>query len=295
MTETQLLALEFRECDTCRAKPGTPLLCDGCLHNRLVIAELRKHFSAPVSESSERLKGLVEKWRKRAKYDSAREDADQCASELEAELGECAQPSDELPVIDEFPCWTYIVEMINQNVKHKSKGYGLGDMTWFDQLEHLQDEVKELKDAVTAQHAKEEIADVLGVVLHMAIFQGDTPQTLSGRLFGKLRARFEMPNPPQVAAPPATSEPQAGERPCSVRKTFERLIEQAAEAAAIFVRQSESSKCECDPEVGAAPCEACGAYSMAKKLNASVAACRGRLERLMKEPATAQAGEESGA
>ena len=25
---------EFVECDTCRAKPGTPVLCRGCLTNR---------------------------------------------------------------------------------------------------------------------------------------------------------------------------------------------------------------------------------------------------------------------
>lgn len=32
--------LEFQECDTCRAKPGTPALCSGCLHNRWLIGEL---------------------------------------------------------------------------------------------------------------------------------------------------------------------------------------------------------------------------------------------------------------
>lgn len=30
----------FMECDTCRAKPGTPPLCAGCLHNRSVIGGL---------------------------------------------------------------------------------------------------------------------------------------------------------------------------------------------------------------------------------------------------------------
>ena len=32
----------FTECDTCRAKPGTPYLCSGCLKNRYLISELRK-------------------------------------------------------------------------------------------------------------------------------------------------------------------------------------------------------------------------------------------------------------
>jgi hypothetical protein len=31
---------EFMECDTCRAKPGSPTLCKGCLHNRELINRL---------------------------------------------------------------------------------------------------------------------------------------------------------------------------------------------------------------------------------------------------------------
>lgn len=31
---------EFMECDTCRAKPGSPILCSGCLHNRDAIKKL---------------------------------------------------------------------------------------------------------------------------------------------------------------------------------------------------------------------------------------------------------------
>lgn len=30
--------LRFAECDTCAAKPGSPFLCAGCLHNRDVIS-----------------------------------------------------------------------------------------------------------------------------------------------------------------------------------------------------------------------------------------------------------------
>jgi hypothetical protein len=33
---------EFEECDTCRKKSGSPALCYGCLHNRLVIERLKK-------------------------------------------------------------------------------------------------------------------------------------------------------------------------------------------------------------------------------------------------------------
>ena len=31
----------FVECDSCRAKPGSPLLCAGCIHNREVISFLK--------------------------------------------------------------------------------------------------------------------------------------------------------------------------------------------------------------------------------------------------------------
>ena len=34
--------LEFMECDTCRAKPGSPVLCVGCLHNRVAIGRLQE-------------------------------------------------------------------------------------------------------------------------------------------------------------------------------------------------------------------------------------------------------------
>jgi hypothetical protein len=32
--------LKFIECDACAAKPGAPMLCAGCLQNRLVIEQL---------------------------------------------------------------------------------------------------------------------------------------------------------------------------------------------------------------------------------------------------------------
>lgn len=32
--------IEFTECDTCRAKPGSPDLCEGCLKNRKAIADV---------------------------------------------------------------------------------------------------------------------------------------------------------------------------------------------------------------------------------------------------------------
>lgn len=37
----RLRQLEFMECDTCRAKRGSPFLCPGCLNNRLAIELLK--------------------------------------------------------------------------------------------------------------------------------------------------------------------------------------------------------------------------------------------------------------
>ena len=37
--------LEFMECTTCRAKPGMPRLCDGCLNNRTAIFRLREELA----------------------------------------------------------------------------------------------------------------------------------------------------------------------------------------------------------------------------------------------------------
>lgn len=32
---------DFAECDTCRQKPGSPLLCERCLHNRALVSALK--------------------------------------------------------------------------------------------------------------------------------------------------------------------------------------------------------------------------------------------------------------
>lgn len=38
------MGLSFMECDTCRAKPGTPELCEGCRHNREVINTMNREL-----------------------------------------------------------------------------------------------------------------------------------------------------------------------------------------------------------------------------------------------------------
>ena len=36
---------EFKECDTCRKKSGTPVLCSGCIQNRGVILSLQRELA----------------------------------------------------------------------------------------------------------------------------------------------------------------------------------------------------------------------------------------------------------
>lgn len=62
--------LKFMECSTCAAKPGSPILCQGCLNNRTVIDRLleerRKarelfHITNPdLPNFTENLKHLIE-------------------------------------------------------------------------------------------------------------------------------------------------------------------------------------------------------------------------------------------
>ena len=46
-----LFDLEFRECLACQAKPGSPVLCGPCLHNRAVIARLALHANLKKAAS----------------------------------------------------------------------------------------------------------------------------------------------------------------------------------------------------------------------------------------------------
>ena len=38
----------FMECDTCRAKPGSPQLCAGCIHNRRMIGNLKSALAEAI-------------------------------------------------------------------------------------------------------------------------------------------------------------------------------------------------------------------------------------------------------
>ena len=52
---------EFVECDTCRAKPGTPLLCSTCFHNRSAISVLTRQL-AEAQQKVERLTNADKVW-----------------------------------------------------------------------------------------------------------------------------------------------------------------------------------------------------------------------------------------
>jgi len=56
---------EFRECDTCSAKLGSPILCSGCLHNRLIISKI----SQKLAEQEERHKREIEDLKKETHTD----------------------------------------------------------------------------------------------------------------------------------------------------------------------------------------------------------------------------------
>ena len=45
--------IEIIECDTCRSKSGSPTLCDGCLHNRLMASFLDVPFTHWPTEDNE--------------------------------------------------------------------------------------------------------------------------------------------------------------------------------------------------------------------------------------------------
>ncbi len=47
--------LKFQECGECIVKPGSPYLCESCLHNRKVIGELQRNVTPSMAEAMEEL------------------------------------------------------------------------------------------------------------------------------------------------------------------------------------------------------------------------------------------------
>lgn len=42
--EDNAAMFEFRECASCDAKPGSPALCEACLHNRKLVTDLNRRI-----------------------------------------------------------------------------------------------------------------------------------------------------------------------------------------------------------------------------------------------------------
>jgi len=57
-TEPKVPIGEFKECDACRAKPGSPVLCEACLHNRGMVHDLKERLDAAIRR--ERLAGRLD-------------------------------------------------------------------------------------------------------------------------------------------------------------------------------------------------------------------------------------------
>ena len=117
---------------------------------------------------------------------------------------EAAQKAQSAAAVGLELLFAYVQAMMRENTKHKTKGYGLADMTWFDQIEHLKEETKEVADSVTALDSRLELGDVLGVLVHMAIFQGMDANDLAFTVLEKLKARFDEPRGNWHPAVPGT-------------------------------------------------------------------------------------------
>lgn len=50
---------DFVECEACRSKPGTPVLCDGCLHNRKLIGDLKSELGSTTRKLEEHAKDVA--------------------------------------------------------------------------------------------------------------------------------------------------------------------------------------------------------------------------------------------
>ena len=43
-----MMNVDFYECPTCAARPGTPPLCPACLHNRSLITDLKSRLESAI-------------------------------------------------------------------------------------------------------------------------------------------------------------------------------------------------------------------------------------------------------
>jgi NTP pyrophosphatase (non-canonical NTP hydrolase) len=98
----------------------------------------------------------------------------------------------------------YVGAMIRHNVRHKTKQFNIGDMTWTDMCKHLLEEAGEVDRAGHASDCRIEMGDVLGVLIHMSHFHRMSVQQLCANAQAKLLERFEPAPLPPVPLPAAT-------------------------------------------------------------------------------------------
>jgi hypothetical protein len=70
--------IDFIECDTCRAKPGSPTLCWGCLHNRQLISWQQ----GKIAELEGRLEAALHGVPAQAELDRLRQEVERLKEEL---------------------------------------------------------------------------------------------------------------------------------------------------------------------------------------------------------------------
>jgi len=83
--------------------------------------------------------------------------------------------------------WWEIMRLIDNNAKHR-KGFGIAEVDEPFILEQAQAELNELKDA---PDDPEELADLIGVLMHYAQKKGWSWEMLERLLVEKLKVRFE--------------------------------------------------------------------------------------------------------
>jgi hypothetical protein len=62
-----LLSRDFVECEGCAGKPGSPYLCPSCLHNRNLIADLKKYINVRESDYL-RLRDERDRWQSKYRH-----------------------------------------------------------------------------------------------------------------------------------------------------------------------------------------------------------------------------------
>lgn len=108
----------------------------------------------------------------------------------------------------------YVRHLLEVRAVHRS-GVVLADADFETMIRHLRDEVDELADAENDANAREELADVMGIVAHLAIKLGVSPQELEQAAMSKIEMRVTIPGMEGMVFQPWRAQPWAKNRVCS--------------------------------------------------------------------------------